>query len=135
MIVCRSCFVAVVVAALQSPHAVASAEVLKQSLRAIVNLAAGNAANCTQLGELGACAGACYDFMAACNCFSLIAFLGCSDVALHRGLVCSTILILLNIVDLSKTTQSSVPGLSMGFVLIPVSVSICVGCQSSYDHC
>ena len=46
-----------VVAALQSP--LADAEVLKHSLRAIVNLAAGNAVNQAQLGELGACAGVC----------------------------------------------------------------------------
>ena len=53
-----------VVAALQSP--LADAEVLKQSLRAIVNLAAGNDANQAQLGELGACAGVYLAFVVVC---------------------------------------------------------------------
>ena len=47
----------VVVEALQSSHAKASAEVLQYGLWAIKNLAARNAALRAQLGELGACEG------------------------------------------------------------------------------
>ena len=49
--------VEVVMTALQFPREESTASFVKYGLWAISNLAAGNAANRAQLGELGACAG------------------------------------------------------------------------------
>ena len=74
--------VVVAVAALQSPDARYSAEVIRQGLRAIVNLAAGNDLNQARLGDHGACAGACLScIMLLCYCLLVWP---CSNLA-HWG--------------------------------------------------
>ena len=54
----RVCVRAVVLSMVQC-HGESNAAVAERGLRAIGNLAAGNAANNTKLGEGGACTGAC----------------------------------------------------------------------------
>ena len=54
----RACVRAVVLSMVQC-HGESNAAEAKQVLWAIANLAAGNAANRTKLGEGGACTGAC----------------------------------------------------------------------------
>ena len=98
-----------VVVALQSPHA--DAEVLKQSLRAIVNLAAGNAANQAQLGELGACAGVCLAVLGgllACQIGRCLFVFGLQQKHHDCESACQMhAIFILFIIDLSTTIQLS----------------------------
>ena len=52
-------FVCAVVMSLLGLHGESSEDVARAGLSAIASLAEGNAANCSSLGEQGACAGAC----------------------------------------------------------------------------
>ena len=58
-LVCFYVFVCAVVMSLLGLHGESSEKVAYAGLGAIYSLAYGNAANCSSLGEQGACAGAC----------------------------------------------------------------------------